>query len=206
VKKRKVDDETNADFCTPSKKRHEMNAWREYISHMSDISKELDANFNFPQIHLMSYWAEQIRWYGALQQSSATRHEPAHKMNLEDGWHASNHHLNYLPQVIIVQRRILCIEIRELNIQSLAQRLENSATACKVFRSDADLAAPLSSQSYVKHQFMGPQNRNDGKHPDAMIKDLGELLNNIQDVTHHVAIFSGTREFVKHKSCNKTYI
>jgi len=183
-----------------------MNAWRDHISHEIYISKELDADFNFPKIHLMSHWAEQIRRYGALQQYSAERHEQAHKTNLKDGWNASNHNLNYLPQVITFQLRILCFEIRELNLLALAQRSENSAAACKVFPSGADLAAPLSSQSYAKPEFMGPQNRRDGMHPDAMIKDFRALLDDTQDATHRVAIYSGTREFIKHKSRNKTYI
>jgi len=53
---------------------------------------------------------------------------------------------------------------------------------------------------------MGPQNRRDGKHPDAMIKDFRALLDNTQDAMHRVAIYSSTREFIKHKSCNTTYI
>jgi len=61
VKKGKVDEETNAESWTPSMKQREMNAWRNYISHEIDISKELDAEINFPKIHLMSHWAEQIR-------------------------------------------------------------------------------------------------------------------------------------------------
>jgi len=105
-----------------------------------------------------------------LQQYSAKRHEQAHKTNLKDGWNASNHNLNYLPQVITFQHRILCFEIGELNLQALAQRRENSAASCKVLPSGADLAAPLGSQSYAKPEFMRPQNRPDGKHPDAMIK------------------------------------
>jgi hypothetical protein len=60
VKKRKVDEETNADSLTPSKKWHEMNVWRDYMSHEIDISKELDTDFNFPKIHLMSHCAEPI--------------------------------------------------------------------------------------------------------------------------------------------------
>jgi hypothetical protein len=100
VKKRNVDEETNADSWTQSKKRRGMNGWRDYLSHKIYISNELDANFNFPMIHLMSHWAEQILRYGALQQYSAERHEQAHKTNLKDGWNASNHNLNYLPQVI----------------------------------------------------------------------------------------------------------
>jgi len=53
---------------------------------------------------------------------------------------------------------------------------------------------------------MGPQNGRDGKHPDAMIKDSNALLDNTQDATHPVAIYSGMREFIKDKSRNKTYI
>jgi hypothetical protein len=53
---------------------------------------------------------------------------------------------------------------------------------------------------------MGPQNRRDGKHPDAMIKDFRALLNNTQGATHRVAIYSGMWEFIKHKSRNNTYI
>jgi hypothetical protein len=127
-------------------------------------------------------------------------------MNLKDGWNASNHNVNYLPQVITFQRRILCFEIRELNLQALAQHRENNAAACKVVPSGADLAAPLGSQSYAKPKFMGPQNRRDGKHPDAIIKDFRALLDNTEDATHRVAIYSGTREFIKHKSRDKTYI
>jgi hypothetical protein len=65
VKKRNVDEDTNAESWTPSKMRREMNAWRDYISHEIDGSKEIDADFNFPKIHLISYWVKQIRRYGA---------------------------------------------------------------------------------------------------------------------------------------------
>jgi hypothetical protein len=75
VKKRKVDEETNTDTWTPSKMRRKMNARRNYISHEIDDSKELDADFNFPKIHLMYHWVKQIRRYRALQQYSAERHD-----------------------------------------------------------------------------------------------------------------------------------
>jgi len=39
-----------------------------------------------------------------------------------------------------------------------------------------------------------------------MIKDFRALLDNTQDTTHPVAIYSGTQEFIKHKSRNKMYI
>jgi len=94
MKKRKVHEETNAETWTPSKKLREMNASRDYIRHEIDVSKQLDADFNFPKIHLMSYWVEQIRRFATLQKYSAKRHEQVHEMNLKDGWNASNHNLN----------------------------------------------------------------------------------------------------------------
>jgi len=53
---------------------------------------------------------------------------------------------------------------------------------------------------------MGPQNRRDWKHPDTIIQDFRALLNNTQDALHCVAMYSTTREFIKHKSRNMTYI
>jgi len=205
-KKRMVDEETNAETWTMSKKRREMNALRDCISHEIDVSNELDADFNFLKFHLMSHWVKQIRRYGALQQYSPERHKEAHKTNLKDGWNASNHNLNYLPQIITFQRRILCFRVRVLTLQALAQRQENSAVACIVLPSCTDLADRLSPQSYAKPEFMGPQNRCEGKHPDAMIKDFRALLDIMQDTAHRVAIYSGIYGFIKHMSLNKTYI
>jgi hypothetical protein len=67
VKKRKVDEERTAETWMSFTKRHEINAWQDYISRGIDTSKELNVHFNFPKIYLMSHWAEQIRRYGALQ-------------------------------------------------------------------------------------------------------------------------------------------
>jgi len=188
-----------------SKKLRKINVWQDYISHEIDISKEFDPDFNIPKIHLRSHLVAQIRRYGALELCCAEGHAQAHKTNLKDGWNDSNYHFNYQLQVITFQSRILCFKITERNLQALAQRRENSAAPCKVLPSGADLASPLGSQSYAKPEFIGPQNRPDGKHPDAMIKDFRALLNNIQDVTHHVAIYSGMQGLIKHKSRKKTY-
>jgi hypothetical protein len=56
VKKRKVQKYTNAETWTPYNKRRKMSDWRGYIRHKIHISKELDADFNLPKIHLMSHW------------------------------------------------------------------------------------------------------------------------------------------------------
>jgi hypothetical protein len=50
---------------------------------------------------------------------------------------------------------------------------------------------------------MGPQNRSEVMHPDTMIEDFRALLDNRQDATHHVVLYSCMREFNKNKSRNK---
>ena len=82
MKKGKVDEETNAETWTPSNKRREMNALLDYISHPINVSKVLNADLNFPKIHLITHWVNQIPRYGALQQYSAGRHENAHNKHL----------------------------------------------------------------------------------------------------------------------------
>jgi len=183
-----------------------MYAWRDYISHEIDISKELDADFKFSKIHWMCHGVVPVHPYRALQQYSAERYEEAHKTNLKHGWNASNHNLNYRPQLNTFQHRILCFESRELSLGVLAHRWQHSAAACKVSPSGADLAAPLGSQSYPKPEWTGPQNHRDGKQPDALINDCRALLNNRQEAMHRMAIYRGMPEFIKHQSCNLTCI
>jgi len=111
-----------------------------------------------------------------------------------------------MPPGITFQCCHLCVAVRELNLQALTQCREKSAAACKVPPSGADLATPLSPQSYAKPDFLGAPIRHDGKHPDAIIKDFRALHDNTQDETHHMAIYHGTRKFIKDKHHKATYI
>jgi hypothetical protein len=53
---------------------------------------------------------------------------------------------------------------------------------------------------------MRPENRLDYMNPDAMNKDFRAVLDIRYDTTHCAAIYSGTREYIKHTRCNKKYI
>jgi len=154
----------------------------------------------------MCHWVKQIRRYGALKQYSPKRHELAHKTNLQDSWIASHHNLNYLPLVITFQHGILCFQIRGNNLQALVQHQENSTAPCKCLLSHADQASALSSQSYTKLEFMGPQHCCDGKYPDVMIKDFRALVDTMQDTTQHVTIYNGMRDMIKHESRTMPYV
>jgi hypothetical protein len=50
VKKRKVDEEINAETWTLSMMCREVNGWRDYINHEIDVSKQLDADYDFQKI------------------------------------------------------------------------------------------------------------------------------------------------------------
>jgi hypothetical protein len=115
-----------------------MTPWLDDISHEIDVSEQLDADFNLVKIHFISQRVKQIRHNVALQDYSAESHEEAHNTNLKDSWNTSNHILNYLPEAIMSQRRILCFVVRELNIEVFAQHQENSAAASKVLPSSGD--------------------------------------------------------------------
>ena len=84
MKKRKGDEETNAETWKPAKKRRKMNSWRDYIIHEIHDSMGLAADFTFPKINSISHWVEQIRRYGALQKYPDERHDQAHETNLKD--------------------------------------------------------------------------------------------------------------------------
>jgi hypothetical protein len=121
--------------------RHEMITWQNSLSQNMDDSNNLDANCNIPKIHFISHSVQQISLYQALQQFPPQRNTETHHMNLRDGSNSSNHNLNYLTQVIILQHRIVCIEVRDLNLQTVTQCQENRTAIWKVLSSAADLAA-----------------------------------------------------------------
>jgi len=52
MKKGNVDEDKNAETWTLSKKRRDINTWRDYICHEIDVSQEFDADINFPQFPL----------------------------------------------------------------------------------------------------------------------------------------------------------
>ena len=55
VENRKVDKKTHAETWTLYNQQSETTAWWDYICHVIDVSKELDANIDFPNIPLMFY-------------------------------------------------------------------------------------------------------------------------------------------------------
>jgi len=55
VKKRMVYMETNDKYWRASKMRHKMITCQDYISHKFDVFEKLDANLNWPRMHVVSH-------------------------------------------------------------------------------------------------------------------------------------------------------
>jgi len=73
------------------------------------------AHYNFPKMHLISHFADQITRYGSLPQYSTEICEASHKP-LKDAYRRSNH-INPMPQIIRTYTRAYSFAMREWNIQ-----------------------------------------------------------------------------------------
>ena len=77
-----------------------------------------DSHFNFPKIHLMSHWADQIPRFGNLPQYSTEICETSHKA-LKDAYDRSNR-VDSIPQIIQGYTREHNFAVRQLEMEAWA--------------------------------------------------------------------------------------
>jgi len=77
-----------------------------------------DSHFNFPKIHLLMHWSDQISQYGSLPQFSSEICEASHKP-LKEAYHRSNH-IDSIPQIIKQYCHAHSIAVKELQIEAWA--------------------------------------------------------------------------------------
>jgi len=106
------------------------------------------ANYNFPKIHLISYFADQISKYGSLPQYSTEICEALHKP-LKDAYRHSNY-VNAMPQIIRTYTRIHGFSIREKDLEQWIKELEHipNRTRDIVRSTGAGIHLPKGSQLY----------------------------------------------------------
>ena len=112
-----------SDAATPSKRRkltQDLRIEKEEMIH--ELLTE-NAHFNFPKMHLISYFAAHISKYGSLPQYSTEICEASHKP-LKDAYRRSNH-INAMPQIIETYTRSHSFAMRENNIAQWAKELEH---------------------------------------------------------------------------------
>jgi len=113
----------------------------------------LQADFNFPKIHLLSHYNTQIRDFGSLPQFSTAVTEALHKP-LKDAYGRSNH-VNATEQILDTITREHTLRMRELNIE---------VWSCK-FPVDREILDAIKTQDFRKRTQDADQPEGRPNHP-----------------------------------------
>jgi hypothetical protein len=98
--------------------------WQSFINAEMVEYNEEGSDFNFPKIHQLLHFGEQIRRYGSLKQWSTETGESSHRTQLKDPYNKSNRSGDIYGQMIEYYLRSDAFAIRRLNIA--AKRGENA--------------------------------------------------------------------------------
>ena len=111
-----------------------------------------DSHFNFPKIHLLSHWADQIPRYGCSPEFSTEICETSHKA-LTDAYRGCNH-VDSIPQIIQGYSREHSFAVRQLEMEAWAtqdesfhQRLQDVLSRPK--RKTAQLMVPKGAKVHM---------------------------------------------------------
>ena len=90
---------------------------------------EEGTDFNFPKIHLMLHFREQIQRFGSLKQWSTEIGESSHKHQIKDGFNSSNKTGDYYTQMINFYLRCDAFTVRKANLEALSKQKEEVSVA-----------------------------------------------------------------------------
>jgi len=90
--------------------------WETFINAEMVEYHEEGSDFNFPKIHHLLYFGEQIRRYGSLKQWPTETGESSHRTQLKDSYNKSNRSGDIYGQIIEYYQRSDAFAIRRLNI------------------------------------------------------------------------------------------
>jgi len=112
----RVEDKANGH--TAAQKARTLVEDREECTYLVNQALIEDSYFNFPKIHLLMHWSDQISQYGSLPQFSMEIFEVSHKP-LKEAYDRSNH-IDSIPQIIQEYGRVHSIAVKELEIKAWA--------------------------------------------------------------------------------------
>jgi hypothetical protein len=87
---------------------------------------EEGTDFNFPKIHLMLHFRDQIQRFGSLKQWSTEIGESSHKQQIKDGFNSSNKTGDYYTQLINFYLRCDAFTVRKANLEALSKQKEEA--------------------------------------------------------------------------------
>ncbi|KAF8436740.1 hypothetical protein BDZ91DRAFT_756790 [Kalaharituber pfeilii] len=108
-----------------------------------------EAGFNFPKIHMLSHYTDQIPRYGSLPQYSTEIYETYHKL-MKDAYNRSNR-VDHYSQIVQIYTRDHGFAMRDKNLEAWSKELPHVKTAmeslirptARIEKMTADAGSPL---------------------------------------------------------------
>ena len=98
-------------------------SWKSIIeSEMAEYIED-GSDFNFPKIHLMQHFREQIQRFGCLKQWSTEIGESSHRRQIKDGFNALNQTGDFYSQMINFYLRCDAFTVRKVNREASSRKL-----------------------------------------------------------------------------------
>ncbi|KAF8416223.1 hypothetical protein EV426DRAFT_578816 [Tirmania nivea] len=146
--------ETNLNRRTAAQKARATAEDREERAYLVNQALVEDSHFNFPKVHLMMHWANQISHYGSLPQYSIEIYETSHKA-LKDAYRRSNH-MDSIPQILKGYSRGYSFAVKELEMSAwsaeepaIAERVKD---VLRPKRKQGQLSMPEGTRMYMTLQ------------------------------------------------------
>jgi len=195
------DAELKANFHKSAAHRQRIReTWKTIIeSEMAEYIEE-GSDFNFPKIHLMQHFREQVQRFGSLKQWSTEIGESSHKRQIKDGFNASNKTGDFYTQVINFYLRCDAFTVRKANLEALSRcGLNSKARSSRVVtNSTAAGRAGQPDSARCRLKFISPQmQKGQGK-----VNNFRGLLEVVTDTELKAGLKNATHRFLKSRRIN----
>lgn len=139
-----------------AEKKRIRQAWATFIEWEMRATLEENSHFNFPKLHMLQHWAEQIRRFGNIPQWDTNTGEAAHKM-VKEGYRMSNRSGDYTLQILRHNMKTVAFSMRELNNTARGRKIVQVKTNFEQ-KDDDPVILPSESldPSKAPAQFIGP--------------------------------------------------
>jgi len=102
-------------FITAAHRERQCKSWNEFISAEMIEHHAYGSDFNFPKIHQMLHFREQIQRYGCLKQWSTETRESSHRTQIKIPYNKSNQSGDIYTQILAHYLHIDVFAVRRLN-------------------------------------------------------------------------------------------
>lgn len=161
--------------------------WKSIIeSEMAEYIED-GSDFNFPKIHLMQHFREQIQRFGCLKQWSTEIGESSHKRQIKDGFNASNKTGDYYSQMINFYLRCDAFTVRRVNREATNQ------TPTALITEELPWSSVPNRLKFISPQLCTGKEK---------VNDFQGLLNVTRDDVVRNGLYTGTRRFLRSKRIN----